>query len=48
VEVKRGNISDHIEQARKEAFAMWCHNALLGSYEAVWVVLTDLKEVGNW
>jgi len=45
VEVKRGNISDHIEQARKEAFSMWCHNALLESYEPVWVVLTDLKEV---
>jgi hypothetical protein len=36
---------DHVEQAKKEAFAMWCHNALLNSYEPVWVVLTNLSEV---
>lgn len=26
---------------------MWCHNALQQSYEPVWVVLTDLQEVGT-
>jgi hypothetical protein len=35
----------HIYQASKEAFAMWCHNAMHQSYEPVWVVLTDLEKV---
>ncbi len=38
---------DHIAQAEKEAFAMWCHNALRRCYEPVWVVLTDLNKVGR-
>ena len=46
LEVKHaGRLVDHVEQAKKEAFAMWCHNALLNSYEPVWVVLTDLEKV---
>jgi hypothetical protein len=46
VEVKQeGDLAAHIEQAKKEAFAMWCHNALRQSYGPVWVVLTDLTKV---
>jgi len=46
VEVKQeGDLGAHIEQAKKEAFAMWCHNALQQSYGSVWVVLTDLTKV---
>jgi len=39
------NLSTNIEQAKKEAFAMWCHNALHNCYGPVWVVLTDLTQV---
>jgi hypothetical protein len=46
VEVKQeGDLGAHIEQAKKEAFAMWCHNALQQSYGPVRVVLTDLTKV---
>lgn len=49
VEVKRllTNILDevHVEQARKEAYALWCHNALLGRFHSVWVLLTNGVQV---
>jgi len=46
VEVKQeGQLVAHVEQAEKEAFAMWCYNALRGSFDPVWVVLTDLSKV---
>eukprot|EP00878_Enallax_costatus_P016670 GHUV01017490.1.p1 GENE.GHUV01017490.1~~GHUV01017490.1.p1 ORF type:complete len:264 (+),score=57.36 GHUV01017490.1:588-1379(+) len=47
VEVKKatGDFQGFIEQARKEAFAMWCHNARQEKYDPVWVVLTDLEKV---
>lgn len=45
VEVKKeGDLGAHIEQAKKEAFAMWCYNALQKIYTPVWVVLTDLSK----
>jgi hypothetical protein len=45
VKLPHGILEGHMEQAKKEAFAMWCHNATQQSYEPVWVVLTDLDQV---
>jgi len=45
VEAKCGELGPHYEQAKKEAFAMWCHNALQEHYEATWVVLSNVLEV---
>lgn len=50
VEVKRHTISlddTHIEQAKKEAFALWCHNAVNGQHHQVWVLLTNGAQVRN-
>lgn len=41
---QEGDLLKHMEQAKKEAFAMWCFNALRGSHKPVWVVLTDLTK----
>ncbi|KIY92951.1 tetrahydrofolate dehydrogenase/cyclohydrolase, putative, partial [Monoraphidium neglectum] len=45
VKLMQGILEGHIEQAKKDGFAMWCHNATQQSYEPVWVVLTDLDQV---